>query len=73
MTEALALRLFSARGFKIRDPDDNIIANTYNKKPKSAIIASKEGEEKFLEKEYFLRTLGSHQCRINCCKTQSIR
>jgi hypothetical protein len=25
----------------------------YNKTPKSAAIASKEGEEKFLEKEYF--------------------
>jgi len=54
MTEAFALRLFSSRIVKLENPDDNTIADLYNKTPKAAVIASKELEEKLLEKEYFL-------------------
>mmetsp|Transcript_10277 Transcript_10277/g.23740 ORF Transcript_10277/g.23740 Transcript_10277/m.23740 type:complete len:285 (+) Transcript_10277:3795-4649(+) len=54
MTEAFALRLFSSRIIKIENPDDNTIADVYNKTPKAALIASKELEEGLLEKEYFL-------------------
>ena len=53
MTEAFALRLFSSRIVKVENPDDDTIADIYNKTPKSAIIASKELEEALLEKEYF--------------------
>ncbi len=54
MTEAFALRLFSSRIVKIENPDDNTVADIYNKTPKAAVIASKELEEELLEKEYFL-------------------
>lgn len=54
MTEAFELRLFSSRIVKLENPDDNTIADIYNKTPKAAAIASKELEEKLLEEEYFL-------------------
>lgn len=54
MTEAFALRLFSSSIVKLENPDDNTIADIYNKTPKASAIASKELEEALLEKEYFL-------------------
>ena len=54
MTEAISLRLFSSRITKLENPNDNTIADIYDKTPKAAIIASKELEEKLLEEEYFL-------------------
>jgi gliding motility associated protien GldN len=54
MTEAFALRLFSSRIIKLENPDDNTIADLYNTTPKAAVLASKDLEERLLEKEYFL-------------------
>lgn len=54
MTEAFELRLFSSRIYKMENPDDNTIADIYNKTPKAHLEASKKLEEKLLEEEYFL-------------------
>jgi gliding motility associated protien GldN len=54
MTEAFSLRLFSSRIVKLENPDDNMIADLYNETPKAAVLASKDLEERLLEKEYFL-------------------
>jgi|LakMenE01Jun11ns_1017448.scaffolds.fasta_scaffold9870582_2 gliding motility associated protien GldN len=54
MTEAFALRLFSSRIVKLENPDDNTIADLYNSTPKEASLASRDLEERLLEKEYFL-------------------
>lgn len=56
MTEAFEQRLFSSRIVKLENPDDNTIADIYNKTPRAAAMASQELEEKLLEEEYFLWT-----------------
>ncbi len=54
LTEALDLRLFSSRIFKIENPDDHSVADIYNKSPKAAALAAQELEEAMLEEEFFL-------------------
>jgi hypothetical protein len=54
MTKAFVPRLSSCRIPRLENPDDNTIADLYNKTPKAAAIASKKLEEKLLEQEYFL-------------------
>jgi gliding motility associated protien GldN len=54
MTEAFEFRLFSSRIIKLENPDNDTIADLYNKTPQAAVLAAKELEEKLLEKEYFL-------------------
>lgn len=55
MTEAFEQRLFSSMIVKLENPDNNTIADIYNDNPKDTARASKEMEEKLIERAYFLR------------------
>ena len=54
LADAFMLRLFSARLIKVSNPEDDYIADIYNRTPKDGLIASQRIEEELLELEHEL-------------------